>query len=66
MYLIQQQSKTAGVEMRQGCRAAFKLEAGEKLTSSIQLVHRLIWTVKGDAAFSEVHQLLGKKADHIV
>lgn len=27
-------NKTAGVEMLQGCRAAFKLEAGEKLTNS--------------------------------
>lgn len=27
-------SKTAGVEMLQGCRTAFKLEAGEKLTNS--------------------------------
>lgn len=27
-------SKTAGVEMLQGCRAAFKPEAGENLTNS--------------------------------
>lgn len=54
------------MEMLHGGRAAFKLEAGGKLTYLKHLDHRLIWTVKEHAAFSEVHWVLARKADDIV